>query len=214
MDALILLLVFALAGLVGVDAERLGAAGWRFWQQLGELPEQLDARLVRGLAALYHMDGHADEVRARGDTTFAEMLVLVARDSSATLVADLEDGLDRWRGMMPLLSIAYATTPLARRGLRGPVLRPLLAADALIGRLPRGRCGAVLSLGARMLVVRKALRRVRLSLARIEAGDAPPALVETLQSDQASLVRAGLECHEKLLNSLNVRREQLFGTRH
>jgi hypothetical protein len=213
-DALILLVVFALAVFVAAGAGRLGDAGWRFWQQLGTPEEEPDERLVRGLTALYNMDGHADDAQARGDASFAEMLRLAARDSTATLVADLEDGLDRWRGMLPLLSIAYATTPLGRRGLQGAALRRLLAADALIARLPRGRCGAVVSLEARMLVVRQALRRVRQVLTRLEAGGATHAQVETLKSDQARLVRAGLECHEKLLSSLNARREQLFGTRH
>lgn len=214
MDALILLLVFTLAGLVAAGADRLGAGGWRFWQQLGAAPEQLDATLVRGLEALYHMDGHADRVRARGETTFAALLLQVARDSTNTLVADLEDGLMRWRGLMPLLSIAYATTPLAQRGLRGEALRPLLLADRLLERLPRGRCGAVVALGARMLVVRHALGRVRRSLSSLAAGGAAPEALETLQSDQEGLVRAGLECHEMLMKSLSLRREQLFGTRH
>lgn len=207
-----MLIVFSLAALVACDAERLGRAGWRFWQQLAEPPENLDARLVRGLTALYHLDGHAATARAHGDGELARLLVQATQLSRATLVADLEDGLGRWRALMPLLTIAWPATPLARRGLHGRLLRPWLAADVLLERLPRGGCGAILSLSGRMLVVREALRRVRARLTRPTSSGRQGS--ETLEHDQATLVRAGLECHEMLVRSLRVRREELFGTRH
>lgn len=212
MDTLILLVVFTLSGLVARDAGRLGHAGWCLWQQLGAPLEELDAHLIRGLAALHRMDDHAEQVRAQGDTEFAALIEQTLALSRATLMTDLEDGLVHWRSFIPLLTLAWSTTPLSQRGLRSRRLRALVRADALLARLPHTGCALLLSLDGHMIVVRRALRRVRQDMTRTPTdGPEPPGV---LAHDQAALVRAGLECHEMLVKSLSARREQLFGTRH
>lgn len=214
MDTLILMTVFTLTGLAAYDSDRLGSGGWNLWQQLAHPPEELDARLVRGLLVLFRFDEHAGMLRAEGDDERAAELRQIAHDSHPPLVADLEAGLERWHSYLPLLTFAWTATPLSRRGLHSEELRVLVACDAWLELLPRGRHGTILSLGGRMRIVRRALRRVRERLAWPAVRAAQPWAREALEHDRARLVRAGLECHEMLLRSLEVRREQLFGTRH